>query len=76
MALSFNSLSELLKQSASKYKDNELFGTKLADRSIVESAKRTEHCVLSLENDLLAPSLKLKRRNVLAKYGVKLESLY
>src|SRR5690606_7671124 len=30
----------------------------------------------STENEMLTPSLKLKRRNVLAKYGVLLESLY
>ncbi len=28
------------------------------------------------QNDMLTPSLKLKRRNVLAKYGEKLEALY
>ncbi|HEY3233739.1 MAG TPA: long-chain fatty acid--CoA ligase [Polyangiaceae bacterium] len=30
----------------------------------------------TIENDLLTPSLKLKRRNVLAKYGAEIDALY
>jgi long-chain acyl-CoA synthetase len=31
---------------------------------------------LSTQNDMLTPTLKLKRRNVLARYGRELDALY
>lgn len=67
--ISDNRVHELMREELQKY-SNDFKGFERAREFVVL------HEPFSTENDMLTPTLKLKRRNVMEKYKHKLESLY